>query len=215
MFLMGITPRELAAVLGRLEHAFRQSRRLATDVQRWSGTGSRPYITETRRDSIVELAFLRSYLAWERFLEESFILYLLGKRAPRGRQPRRFAMPPDAKTAREFVQGGREYAKWDGAATLDRAKVFFRAGRPYANAIEPRRHLLREVQIVRNAIAHQSETARRKFEKLVRDKCGTLPPKTTVGKFLTTTVSGSNPAKSFFELYLDEVVMVAREIVPI
>ena len=163
---------------------------------------------------MVELAFLRSFLAWERFLEESFLLYLLGKRAPRGRQPRRFAMPPDAKAARELVLGSRRYATWDGPATLDRAKVFFRAGRPYANAIEPRRYLLQEVQTVRNAIAHQSEVARRKFEKLVRDKLGTLPPKTTVGKFLTTAVSGSIPTRSFLELYLDEMALVAREIVP-
>ena len=183
--------RQLSAVLRRLEHAFGQSRRLVVDVQRWSGAGTRPYITQSRRDLMVELAFLKSFLAWERFLEESFVLYLLGKCAPRGRKPHRFAVPPDTRAARDLISGNRPYVKWDGTATSDRAKVFFRGGRPYTTAIEPRRHLLQEAQTIRNAIAHESERARRLFEALVRNKIGTLPPKTTVGIFLTMGVPGA------------------------
>lgn len=164
---------------------------------------------------MVELAFLKSFLAWERFLEESFVLYLLGKRAPRGRKPHRFAVPPDTRAARDLISGNRPYAKWDGGATLERANVFFRGGRPYTTAIEPRRHLLHEAQTIRNAIAHESQRARQQFETLVRTKLGTLPPKATVGIFLTTAVPGSVPAQSFLEYYLYGMESVACQIVPL
>ena len=207
-------PRQLSAVLHRLERVFREAHKLAEDAQRWSGAGSRPYITRRRSDSMVELAFLRSFLAWERFLEESFILYLLGKQPPRGSRPRRFAMAPDAKAAQEFVCEGRGYTTWDGSSTMTRARRFFRGGRPYTNAIEPRRHLLSEAQTIRNAIAHESQAARQRFETLVRDKLGTLPPKTTIGRFLSTQIPGSVRVESYFAFYLDGMRSVAREVVP-
>ena len=207
--------RQLSAVAHRLEHVFGQSRRLVADVQRWSGPGTRPYITQNRKDLMVELAFLKSFLAWERFLEESFVLYLLGKRAPRGRKPHRFAVPPDAKAARELISGNRPFAKWDGAATLDRASLFFRGGRPYTTAIEPRRHMLKEAQTVRNAIAHESQRAQQLFEALVRNQLGTLPPKATVGWFLSTPVPAVVPPQSFVEHYLYGMESVACQIVPV
>ena len=40
--------------------------------------------TKSHYWQIVELGFLKSFLTWETFLEEAFILYLLGKQAPNG-----------------------------------------------------------------------------------------------------------------------------------
>lgn len=187
---------------------------MVEDAERWSQGGSRPRVTRKRRDSIVELAFLRCFLAWERFLEDSFILYLLGKTPPRGRKPTRFALPPDTRTAQELVAGSRKYATWDEPQTMTRAKLYFRGGRPYAGAIEPRQHLLRDARTIRNAIAHDSQSARRRFEELVRSKLGTLPSGTTVGRFLCTDEPGHVPQRAFFELYVHGMKVVAREIVP-
>ena len=207
-------PRQLSAVRRRLEAVLRESDGLARDSQRWANAGAVRRITVKRRDSMVELAFLRSFLAWERFLEESFLLYLLGKRPPFGRTPRRFAMPPDGRAARDFILEGREYAKWDESSTTTRAKRFFRAGQPFAGAIESRRHLLKEARTIRNAIAHESLSARDKFEQLVRGKLGILPPGTTIGGFLVTQVPRRTPPMLFFEFYLDGIRSVVGEIIP-
>lgn len=79
---------------------------------------------------MTEMAFLRAFLAWEVFMEESFILYLNGQRAPRGRALRRHAFPPNLRTAMEWViPEGRSYASWtipDHIST--RAERFFRGG---------------------------------------------------------------------------------------
>ena len=70
------------------------------------------------------------------------------------------------------------------------------------------------MKTVRNAIAHDSASARDKFEEMVRNELKTLPPNTTVGSFLLTTKPKTTPPISFFESYLDSIIKVADEIVP-
>ena len=163
---------------------------------------------------MMEIAFLRAFLAWESFLEESFVLYLLGKVPPRGRRPRRFALPPNRGAAQDFVAEGREYAAWDAASVIRRAELFFLRGRPFTDPLRANQTLLKEAQTLRNAVVHESASAREKFENLVRVKLGTLPPNSTVGHFLETTVPGSTPPSSFLEFYLDRMNLIAEQIVP-
>lgn len=166
---------------------------------------------------MTEMAFLSAFLAWEVFVEESFILYLAGQKPPRGRPLNRYAFPPNLRTAMEWVKPeGRSYATWTVPAHVaNRAHRFFRDGRPFANVLNGRQNFLDEVRIIRNAIAHKSMSARDKFETLVRTKLGTLPANTTVGSFLGTTAPGITPPVSFLEHYIDGIDFAARQIVPI
>src|ERR1017187_1752751 len=156
-----------------------ESRRLATDAYRWSlssGAGKSPLISRHRKDSLTELAFLRAFLAWEAFLEESFILYLAGASPPRGRPPKRYAFPPNQQIAMDWViPEGDRYAKWTiASAVSNRAERFFRAGRPFAPILRSNQNVLEDARILRNAIAHASISTQQKFETLVRAKLGTL-----------------------------------------
>ncbi len=207
--------RRLQNVLKDLRRTFRDCRDFAADGYGWALPGARPHISRKRRDSIAELAFLRSFLAWESFLEESFVLYLLGQKPPRGRAPHRFAIPPNQKSAEEWViPEGRRYASWAAIDVSNRAERFFRGGRPFTNALRASQSLLAESGTIRNAIAHESRTAHEKFETLVRAKLGTLPAGLTVGSFLGTTVPGLTPPVSFLEFYLNKIEFAANQIVP-
>ena len=165
---------------------------------------------------MTEMAFLRAFQAWEVFVEESFVLYLWGQMPPRGRGPKRYAFPPDQKTAAEWViPEGRDYAQWTHAQYVrERAESFFKAGRPFAPVLSGNQHLLDDVRIIRNAIAHKSVGARERFEKVVRDKLGTVPPGMTVGGFLGTIAPGTAPPVSFLEFYVSRIDIAARQIVP-
>ena len=70
------------------------------------------------------------------------------------------------------------------------------------------------MKTVRNAIAHDSEDARQKFETVVRNELGALPPNTTPGGFLLITKPATAPPVSFLESYFDELVKIAEQIVP-
>ena len=166
---------------------------------------------------MTEMAFLHAFLAWEVFVEDSFVLYLSGQKPPRGRAPKRYAFPPNQKTAMEWViPEGRKYARWAFADDVDeKAQRFFRAGRPFTPVFRSNQNMLDEVRIIRDAIAHKSASARNKFEKVARTGfLGTLPPNLTVGGFLGTTKPGSTPPVSFLEFYVAKIDFAAQQIVP-
>lgn len=196
----------------------RDATQLAADAYSWSVAPphgqERPQISVKRRDSITELAFFRAFSGWEAFLEETFILYLLGQQAPRGRKAFRYGFPPGEQAAYEWVAEGRDYAKWTPAEVRKRADRLFRNGRPFSPVLSSHHNLLSQVRTIRNAIAHDSMDARQKFEALVRNEIQALPPNMTIGGFLLTTKPRSRPPVSFLEFYLSEIEFVGRQIVP-
>lgn len=210
--------RKLQTVLSDFIGSLRESRQLAADAHLWSAPragGRCPFITQRRRDSLAELAFLRAFLAWETFLEESFSLYLAGQKPPCGRTPIRYAFPPNLRIAMEWmIPEGRGYAKWTSAREVSaRAERFFRDGRPFAPALRSQGAALEETRIIRNAIAHESISARQKFETLVRTKLGTLPSGLTVGGFFGMTLPGTTPPISFLESYFTKIEHLAKQII--
>ena len=210
-------PRRLTTVITDFSKCVRDSRSLASDAYAWSvrvPPATAPLISAKRRDSLTELAFFRVFSAWEAFLEETFILYMLGQHAPRGRRVRRYGFPPNEDAAYEWVADGRDYAKWTPDHVKPRAKRLFRDGRPFEAALTSHHNLLFQLKIVRNAIAHDSANARQKFEDLVRNELRALPPNTTPGSFLLTIKPRTAPPVSFLEFYFDEIAEVADKIVP-
>jgi hypothetical protein len=196
-----------------------ESRRLAVDAYRWAlprPGGRRPIISSQRRDALTEFSFFRAFLAWETFLEESFVLYLAGRKPPRARGPRRYSFPPTLRDAEKWViPEGQRYATWTEAPrVIERAERFFQGGRPYAPVLQGNRSVLDESRDLRNAIAHASANARAKFENLVRNRMRTLPQNVTVGAFLGMTVPRSSPPVSFLEHYVRKLESAAHQIVP-
>lgn len=210
----------LRSVRAALLRNIRESRRVVSDARTWSvaSVGStRPLISVARRDAMTELAFLRAFLAWESFLEQSFMLYILGRKSPGAAPPRRYAFPPSLAHANQWViPEGRSYATWTNAAHVSaRAERFFQGGRPFTTTLRANRNTLEEARTLRNAIAHASSSTQQKFENLVRQKLRTLPPNCTAGSFLVTTVPRSLPPWSFFEFYTDRLTNYATLLVPI
>lgn len=207
--------RQLHVVLGEFRRTVRQCKRFAEDARKWSLPSATPHISVARRDSIIELAFLRGFLAWESFLEESFILHMLGKQPRRGKPPHRYVLPPNRKAAFDLTAGGRGYASWEVAGDVaSRATRFFRNGRPYTAPLRSAQNTLDGARTLRNAVAHRSEKAKKKFEGFARNELGgTLPPGLTVGGFLNTPQPGSTPPKSFLEHYLGVLQLVAEQII--
>lgn len=109
--------RKLGTVLAELVRGLSECRQISADAYRWSLAGAHPHISRRRRDYMTEMALLRAFLAWEVFVEESFVLYLSGQRPPLGRAPSRYAFPPSYRMALDWVvPEGRSYASWTVAA---------------------------------------------------------------------------------------------------
>ena len=92
----------LVTALTVFSRCLKDARGLADDAHKWSipaQPGGRAQISPQRRDTLTEVAFLRAFTGWEIFLEETFILYLLGHQAPKGKPLRRYGFPPDREAA--------------------------------------------------------------------------------------------------------------------
>jgi hypothetical protein len=209
--------RNLNAVLGAFLANIRGSRRLAADADRWSSGNSRGgvrLISGERRHSLYEFAFLKAFLGWETFLEDSFILYLVGRAPVRGRPPVRYAFPPSRRAAVAWVlPEHREYAEWAKAAdVIVRANRFFRDGRPFTPVLQSIQNALEEMRKIRNAIAHVSASSQEKFEQVARLRLGVVPHDLTVGRFLAMDVPRASPPSCFLEVYFAKLEFCARRI---
>ena len=163
---------------------------------------------------MLELAFLRVFLAWEVFVEQSFLLYVMGAAPLKGRRVHRFVFPPSRNVAEEWLTDGRDYATWSSAAAVgQRAQRYFREGRPFTGVLRRNQNFLDETRFIRNAIAHRSGDAQDKFEAMVRNKLGALPPNATAGSFLAATVPGVAPPLTFWESYTKKLAQLADLIV--
>ena len=164
---------------------------------------------------IVELAFMQSFLTWEGFLEESFILYLLGKKSPSGFAPVRHAIPMSRQHAVELLASDARHTDWTAASrVVSRAIRFFKGGHPFVNVIRPQTNLLDNLKTIRNAVSHDSEEATGKFETLVRNELTYLPPGMIAGTFLATLKPHVTPPKTYLQFYAESFRSMAEAIVP-
>jgi len=212
----------LQAVLTDFGRNLRDTERLAAAAQQWVSVSFPrrvPKFSVRHKETVTKLCFFQAFLSWEAFLEETFTLYLLGKRPPAGPPPRRLGVRPATRKEAVFMVVGadRNYVDWTKIGGLkDRAKKCFHDGKPYTVAFFGQTQLFEEMRVIRNAIAHSSTHSQDQFKKLARGKLlGTFPPKMTVGSFLASTVPGSSPPQSFLEYYVDGINTVAKKIVPV
>lgn len=176
----------LPHVLHELEKQIDSSQRLITKIRDLG-------LPQIQLEIIVELAFLRIFIAWENFLEGSFIRYLMGAKSPSGYKPKAFVNPYNMEHALNFISQGKDYVKWNSASdVIDRSDVFFKNGEPFKNTLEASTTDLNEMNTIRNRIAHKSKSSQEKFNSLIRFKFGHGIRGMTPGRFLLEKVSSSS-----------------------
>ena len=133
--------RTLGALLVGSVNEFDGAIQLTARANIWQGELQHFHAARFRKEhytQIVELAFMKTFLTWEGFLEESFTLYLLGKTSPTGFSPMRYAVPTNRQHAAELLASDANHTDWTGASRIvNRATRFFKGGRPFANVIRP------------------------------------------------------------------------------
>ena len=196
----------LLNVLIELEKQIKSSKNLVTKIKNLG-------LPRIQVEIIVELAFLRAFMAWESFLEESFIRYLVGGKLYSGHSPRRFVNPPNLGRATKIILGeGKEYIGWNSASSvIARSEIYFEAGEPYKNALIGAVRDIDNMNTIRNRIAHKSTSSRSKFNDFIRREFGYGVSGMTPGRFLLRNTI-SNPQINYFGYYLVIIDTAAREI---
>ena len=170
-------------------------------------------IRRSRTWQINEMAFLSMFLAWEDFLEASFIRFMCGAVTRTHYKPKVYVTPMNLDHALSFlIIKPREYVEWASAQqVVERAEIIFRDGEPYKSAIRPSIVDFDHMRQIRNAIAHRSGSSWRKFEAVVRGILGSRPHGLTPGMFLGLT--HNIVGKPYIEYYGETLSVAASRIV--
>lgn len=121
---------------------------------------------------VVELAFMDICAQWEDFLEGSVVRYLAGSTTKTGYSPTlRLAKCSNLNHAYQVLTGKphfnptSEFLSWTNPnVVVDRAKVYFTNGKPYATSVTKCKDELERAFKLRNRIAHSSQKCIKEFK---------------------------------------------------
>ena len=167
-----------------------------------------------RRD--LELVYAGLYLDaitfFENFIEDLFVRLLAGTAI----HPSRLVVPriafKSAATCRNIVYGGRSYVDWfPYQRTQERAGLFFQKGLPFTALDGLDKKNMNHMLCIRNAIAHKSRHARKKFDREVTNGLLLLPHEKTPAGYLRSNYAIS-PPQTQYELIRNNIVAIAYEL---
>jgi len=211
----------LRTALSEFDGELKLVEKFATSAQQWAAFSYPPGVPRfapNHRDMFVEMAFLNAFQSWEIFLEETFTLYLLGKRPPKGRRLHGQVPVRTRYHARKLLLRGKPYLDWSPCHHIyDHNKAMFKNPKnTYFHTLVTVESMLNEIADIRNAIAHGSGHSWDTFKTIVRDKLtGAYPANLSVGGFLITIVPGTSPPETFLDDYLDKLRLAAGLVVPV
>lgn len=172
--------------VSRLENAENRLKRLEP-------TG--PVITLTALELAYELAYLRVFIAWEAFLEQTFIRLLCGYTHSRGQEPlaANITYAKTIEDATKLVLNGRDYILWhDPNKVLRRAQNFFVNGR-FEITLASSSTRIGWYSAIRHRIAHSQDHAKFQFDAATMRLSARRYRGGRPGRFLRDWSTGSVP----------------------
>lgn len=136
---------------------------------------------------VIGLAFLNAVMAWEDFLQESFLGYMCGHSAPNGYAPKlRCGAAADKRHAAQVLAAelnskeADRRLRWNSFRwVVSAASIHFHSKNPYSTTPELVIKHLEYATTIRNRVAHNSGKARSQF-KTVSNQLRNLDPKTAL-----------------------------------
>jgi hypothetical protein len=163
---------------------------------------SKGRITPTECDLIYESVFLTSIARFEGLLNDVMGEFVCGP--PSNKTGYYVMISPRTRSAfREVLTGGRAYIDlMPYKECVDIARRFLHEGKPYSDIQDSDRSILAQAMFVRNAIAHRSDLAMKRFRKDVSGVDQLPLHRQFPGPYLRRNFR-ANPTQTWNTLYLD------------
>ncbi len=155
---------------------------------------------------LYEATFLRIFRAYENFLEETFLSYLVGEATVRGTVLKPYVTPLDLAHARKIVTSSQPFLDWTNPQTvISRAETYIEDGGPIKMAIASSQSSLKFAKRIRNHIAHNSAESESEYRGVVVHFLLTPPtPLPSAGEFLAKKpTSGHSKNKEIFTFFTE------------
>jgi hypothetical protein len=172
----------------------------------------RVWVHPTRLEALYELAYLRIFVAWESFLEESFLRVLCGFATPGSGHTLRNRPYRRLDDARGAVLGTYDYVSWWSPNKVrDRSRKFVTNG-PHELVIASSGSRLEWFKNVRHRVAHAGEFARRQFDSATTGLVGRRYRGADAGRFLRDWVPGVTPQERWLSSIARELEALSAQI---
>ena len=203
-------PRHAAKLASSFVSHLRYLEQTRSKMERLASTG---YIVRRDIEQVYLGLFIDAMTSFESLIEKLFVGILVGKIKPRTKRIVPRISFESNRIAREVVLGGRNYVDWFPyeEQTEKRARAFFRNGLPFTCFSDPEKAQLRNLNYIRNAIAHQSNFSKRQFErKVIASLYLTIQEKTPAG-FLRSKIR-ITPDQTRYENFVIQMATLANKL---
>jgi hypothetical protein len=187
------------------------------NVRTNGGVAMRNEITVPRLEYLYEIAFLRIFVAWETFLEESFLRYMCGFSGRTGKPQVavRGAYSPNLAHARATLHGTYDYLLWHSPKrVIARSKSIFVNG-VHELVVASNQARVDYFANMRHRIAHGQLDAQQKFDAATMNLVGRRYPGSRVGRFLRDTDPGQALPTRWLDSIAAELSALALQVVPL
>ena len=169
----------------------------------------------SRREALYELAYLRIFLSWEIYLEETFRRLCCGYPATAGAPLTPLVAPAPfstLQTADSAILAGSGFVSWADPTKVIRRSQKFMVGGPHEVVLGSAESRLRAFTNVRNRIAHPGAYARREFDHATVMLIGRRFKGSAPGRFLRAWATTSTPGTRMLEAIARELSGLAGQI---
>jgi len=177
---------------------------------------ARRELTLPRLEYLYEIAFLRMFVAWELFLEESFLRYMCGYTGF-NQAPQQSVLGNYSRTltdARSALYGTQQYLLWHSPAkVIARSQKIFKNG-VHETVISSTQARIGHFSCIRHRIAHGQLDAQKKFDAATMTLVGRRYPASRVGRFLRDADPGLTPPTRWLSSIADELANLALQVAP-
>lgn len=149
------------------------------------GSLTRKELRSPRLGFLYEMSYLRIFVSWEIFLEQTFLRMMCGRSSPVW-TPSLVQNSPFSRieAAREALYGGREYLLWHNPRTvMARCEKWFQNG-VHSQIIVSNEARLEWYGSIRHRIAHGGEQVKREMDAASIGLAGKRYPGASAGRFL-------------------------------
>lgn len=201
---LGIKVRE-AIALGRAGDLVAATNRTGSQLRKEWPVG--------RLEFLYELAYLRIFVEWERFLEDTFLRYLCGYVSVRGQcRPAAGQAFRNLGLAEAAMLGGRPFALWhDPVRVVTRSQRFFNNGF-HEIVISSHSSRLEHLSAIRHRIVHDQFDARQKFDAAAMNLVGRRYLASRPGRLLRDWDPTAIPPRRWLETFGAELIALANQI---
>ncbi len=167
---------------------------------------------DSQKEFIISSAFLKMFIYWESFVEESFASYLIGEVSTNGTAVTTHVTPADKDHALKMLIGTQKYVDWANHEIVRRlANLYLENGEPFSSNISSIARDLSDLKTVRNAAAHLSSTTQHQLDALASRVLGHTVSNATVANFILR-LHPDDATKTILQKYQELLDLAAENI---